>query len=513
MEAVDRLRSGRKSQNDISVAPAVVSMSTAVGTAIVWLLLSSYKSEDYPYAFILPWLLGLAVILTVPSIFLYRRNRFSFADPLIFATWSYFFPAFVIGGIVFALGWSEPSFLSFVQDVEHTLPLTVALVALGYVGFAAGYFLPIGDRVGKIIGKWLPAKNLPLRSYIAPGVLILILGIINTAVAFTLGLFGFQKKNEFSQYDGLIYMTTMFWMQGGFLLWYLLFRAKKIDLSTIPVVLLLISTSLASMILAGNRGSIIQIASIIALAFILSGREFKIRHGFIAGTLFSAFLIFGMIYGSTFRQVKGTETAQSADMYAENVINAFGEIQSASFGQSLEYGFSRLAERIDILTTVAVVVSNYEALKPYEAAYGLDDNIWVDTTTFLIPRVLWNDKPAASDPRKYSELYFSYGESSFAITPIGDLLRNFGMLGIPIGMLFLGIVMRAIYCSLVYGQPQVVWRAVLYFMLLTAVSYEGFFGTIIPNLVKVCFVAGIGVLIVNVLARQLARLILEHERW
>ncbi len=295
-------------------------------------------------------------------------------------------------------------------------------------------------------------------------------------------------------------------MQGGFLLWYVLFRKRRLDLGSVPVVLLLVSTSLATMIFAGNRGSILQIFTIIALAFMLSGREFKVKQAAIAGVLLSVFLLLGMIYGTTFRAVKGDETAQSVDLYTNNVVTAFGEIQRADVGQTLEYGFASLAERIDILTTLAVVVSNYETLEPYEAAIGLDDNIWIDLTTFFVPRAIWSDKPAASDARKYSELYFGNGSTSFAITPMGDLLRNYGIIGVPLGMLFLGVIMRTLYRALVEDQPRMVWRATLYFMLLTAVSYEAFFGTIIPNMVKVGFVAIVGLVIVNVFAGLLTRL-------
>ena len=497
---------------EMSVVPALVAMSAAIFFALVWLLVSGNGFDGYPYAFLLPWIGGLAVVLSLPSFILYKKGRFSFADPIIFATWSYFFPAFVIGGTVFALGWSEPYFLSFVQDADYNFPLTIVLVGLGFSGLAVGYFLPLGERLGGMIGDRLPSRNLPLRVYVAPGVLILILGVINTSIAFAFGLFGFQKRAEFTQYDGLIYTTTLFWMQGGFLLWYLLFRTKKPRLGWLPVVALLVSSSLGTMIFAGNRGSVIQIFTIIALAYILSGRDFKIKQATVTGLLFCAFLTVTMIYGSTFRAVKGTESEQSVSLYTENVISAFEEIQNASVGRSLEYGFSRLAERIDILTTLAVVVSNYEALKPYEAAYGLEDNIWVDITTFAIPRVFWNEKPTASDPRKYSELYFNYGESSFAMTPVGDLLRNFGIIGVPIGMLALGMILRVIYRALVEKQTRIVWRVTLYFMLLTCVSYEGFFGTIVPHLVKVFFIASIGILIIKVLGRLLMRL-MPNFQW
>ena len=170
--------------------------------------------------------------------------------------------------------------------------------------------------------------------------------------------------------------------------------------------------------------------------------------------------------------------------------------------ESIAFGFSSLAERVDILTTFAVVVANHEQLKPYEEAYGLDNNIWVDSTTFFIPRVVWRDKPSASDPRKYSDLYFNYGENSFAITAVGDLLRNFGVPGVLIGMFVLGFLLRIIYRSLVEDQAFSFWRLTLYFMLMVSLSYEGFYGTIIPNFFKYGVIAILGVFLVEVSAKK-----------
>ncbi len=505
MQTADRIRFNPELPREISFIPAVVAMSLAIGIGLVWFLVSADSFSGYPYLFLVPWVLGLAVVLALPTVYLYYKGRFSFADPLIFATWTYFFPAFVIGGFVLAGGWSQPHFLAFVDDVQSTLPLTLVLVAVGFAGLTAGYFLPLGDRLGAMIATRLPGKNYPLRSYTVPGVLLLLLGVMNTVIAFALGLFGFQRNIEITQYDGLVYLTTLFWIQGSFLLWFLLFRAPRFDLVFLPVIALLVSTGITRILFAGNRGTIIQIFTIVGLAFILAGRRVSLKHSVIAGSILSILLIFGMIYGTTFRNVKGTEMYQGADQYAENVMSTFSEIGRSDIGQSLEFGFSNLAGRLDIVSTLAVVVSNYEILKPYEEAYGLDNNIWVDSTTFLIPRIFWNDKPIASDVRKYSELYFHFGENSFAITPMGDLLRNFGLLGIPIGMLILGVILRTIYRALVEKQKAVIWRLTLYFMLLTAVSYEGFFGTIIPNVVKVCFIAGVGILIVSFLASLVTR--------
>jgi hypothetical protein len=212
-----------------------------------------------------------------------------------------------------------------------------------------------------------------------------------------------------------------------------------------------------------------------------------------------------MIYGTTFRNIKGSESSQSLGLYTNNVFDTLEEVGRRDNAHLLEFAFANLAERLDAVSSVAVVVSTYEQLAPYEESYGLDNNIWKDTTTFFIPRVVWPDKPLSSEPRRYSDLYFNYGDNSFTITPMGDLLRNYGVIGVPIGMFLLGIILRAIYRTFVEDQPRVLWRATMYFMLLMAVSYESFFASIIPYLFKIGVTAIVGVLLVNVLARRFDR--------
>jgi hypothetical protein len=461
--------------------------------------------ESYPYIYLVPWLLGLGIVMAIPSLVLHYQGRFSFADPLVFATWSYFFPAFVVGGMFFAAGLSQPSHATLIQDADYNMPLTVVMVGLAFAGLAVGYFLPVGSRLGGFIAKILPQTDHKPSTFIFPGLVLLFLGVMNTVAAFAMGLFGFQKGDEINSYDGLIYLTTLFWMQASFLLWFVIFRQKKITFVHVPVIVLLLATSISKALFAGNRGSIIQIFTIIALAYILAGRQFKFKQGVIAASVLSVGIFVGMLYGTTFRQVKGTESAQGAGQYTENIINTFEQVGRNDTYESIMFGFTSLTERFDIFSVLAVVVSNYEVLRPYEEAYGIDDNIWVELTTFFIPRVVWNDKPYTSDPRKFSDLYFNYGESSYAITPIGDLLRNYGIIGVPLGMLILGIIMRMIYFSLVEARAPAVWKIALYFMLLTAVSYEGFYATIIPSLFKVGFTAIVGILIVMFLAKRMDR--------
>ena len=485
-----------------NIIVGVVLMALAAVVTLFVIVATSGAFESYKYIFLVPWIIGLAVLMLAPSVYLYYKGRFSFADPIVFSTWSYLFPAFILGGLFFAFGWSQPYFIAFTQDIPYTMPLTIVIVALGFSGLSVGYFLPIGARIGAAIERWLPKANYKLSNYSIPGIVLLILGVFNTILAFILGVFGYQQAQQVNSYDGLVYMTTLFWLEASFLLWNLIFRGRGFSVVNVILLVLLISTAVSKALFAGNRGSAIQIFTIIALAYVLSGRELKVKQTVTAGVILTALLIAGMVYGTTFRSVKSTEAQQGFDQYAQNITRTFDQIGKNDSLETLQYGLLSMTERIDMLTTLSVVVSNHEQLAPYEEAYELDDNIWKDMTVFLVPRIIWPEKPSASDPRKYSDLYFNQNDTSFAITPFGDLLRNFGIVGVPIGMMVIGIFLRIFYRALVEAQPPSIWRSMLYFMLLMSVTYEGFYGTLIPNFLKYGIVAVAGILIVNLLARM-----------
>ncbi len=482
---------------------AIVVMAIAVLVALIMLGAIGGAFESFPFLFLLPWVFGTGVVIAIPSIYLYYKGEFSFTNPIVFASASYFAPAFVLGGIFLSTGYSDPYYLSYIQDAEYDLPLTMVLISLGFASLAVGYFTPIGSLAGNLLNRLLPTADYEPTAFVLPGILLLVLGVMNTIFAFAVGLFGYQISAESNTYAGLIYLSTLLRVEASFLLWLVIFRLPRFTGISAIIILALVAVDLSSALFAGNRGSLVQIFIVIFIAYIFSGRRFTMKHSLIGASLLTLGITIGMVYGTTFRSIKGTEATQSGGQYAENILKTFDEVGRHNTYDSLSMGLTTLSERLDIVSTLAVVVSNYEKLAPYEEAYGLDNNIWIDTSTFFIPRVIWNEKPAASDARKYSDLYFNTAESSFAITPIGDLLRNFGIIGVPIGMFILGVILRFIYSTLIGEGNAPIWRTTVYFMLLTAVSYEGFYGTIVPTVVKVGFTATIGILVVALIARKM----------
>jgi hypothetical protein len=456
------------------------------------------RSSKY---YLLPWCLATGAVIAAPSIYLFYKGKFDPFHPLVFPAWSYFFPGFFIGGLVVAAGLSQPYFLAYVQDESYNLPLTFVYIMLGYGSLTLGFTIPFGRKFGAWLGGWFPKWEIPTDKIAVPALVLLALGLANTLFAFSVGILGFQKVEQIGIFDGIIFLLSLFWLEASFLLWLYIFRSGRFGIFQFLIVALLLITALTKSAFQGNRGSLIQLIILITFAYCFSGRKLTGKHYALGSVLMIFALIGGMIYGTTFRSIKESQDQISLDQYVTVVSSTFDKLVDQDPGTILANGFGALAERIDSVSSLAVVVSNYEALAPYEEAWGINNNIYVDTVTFFIPRVVWPDKPVSIDPAKYADLYFNFSENSFTITPMGDLLRNFGPIGVPLGMIVLGLILRILYASLIEGRPFQYWRATLFFMIFTnAISFEGVYSLIIPLIAKVGFISFIGLLIVRLLA-------------
>ncbi|HKX84999.1 MAG TPA: hypothetical protein VJL58_12325, partial [Pyrinomonadaceae bacterium] len=371
--------------------------------------------------YLMPWCLATAAVIVAPSVYMVYKGTFDPFHPLVFPAWSYFFPGFVIGGFVLASGISQPYFLSFIQDEHTNLPLTFVYVMLGYAGLTVGFVLPFGKKVGEAIRSWLPSWEWRTEQIAIPALLLFILGLANTILAFALGIIGFQRMEEIGAFDGLIFLFSLFWIEGCVLLWLYIFKSEKLTPTHYFILAVVLSVSFARVAFQGNRSGFIQMLVTIGFAFFVSQKKVTLKHSMIGGILVVLALFVGMIYGTAFRAVKGSHDRASLTQIADTISSTGERLSSNDIGSNLGNGLAAIGERIDSISSLAVVVSNYEALAPYEESYGMDNNIMNELTTFLIPRMIWKDKPISIEPSKYADLYFNFPDNSFAMTPMGDL--------------------------------------------------------------------------------------------
>ncbi|MDM7921681.1 MAG: hypothetical protein QUS14_05225 [Pyrinomonadaceae bacterium] len=388
-------------------------------------------------------------------------------------------------------------FLSFIEDPRYNFPLTLIYISVGYIGLTVGYFLPIGRWFAEKTEKVLPKWNWEPDRLWAAGMVLVFIGIGINVFGFLQGLLGFQRNISIGEFDGLLSFLLVVLTFGTVLLWLSIFSAHKRTGMYYIVLTVLLALIPLRMAVLGSRSSLVLSLVPIAFAFVYSGRKLRIRIAALFSVLAVIALFIGIVYGTTFRNIKGSEARVNAGDYFGQVVATVDYLLDEDPLVVLGDSMQTLASRVENLSSVAIVVSNYEKLAPYEASYGLENNILNDLYTSFIPRFVWADKPPTSDPRAYSDLYFNYGENSFAISPFADLLRNFGPIGVPLGMLLLGIYLRFIYSGLIQTPNPSIWRKATYFLLLTVVSYEAFYATIFPSVIRTIFVVGLAIILMR----------------
>ncbi|MEP7147995.1 MAG: hypothetical protein ABI857_03865 [Acidobacteriota bacterium] len=455
-----------------------------------------------PSFYLLPWTLLTGICVLAPSAYLLYVGKFDLFHPLVFAAWTYVFPAFVLGSLLITFEWVHPYFLSFIEDPEYNLPLTLVYISVGFVGLTVGFFIPIGQFLANLIEPRLPKWHWKPEQVWLPGTMLLFVGVGFNIIGFVEGLLGYQRNIEVNIFDGLLFFLIFVLGAGSVLLWLAVFSAKVRGFGFYVVVAILLIFLPIRMAVLGSRSSLIIGLMPIAFAFVASGRKLKFRTAAIFGVIGLLAVVIGATYGTTFRNIKGSEARLGAGDYFGQVIATVEYLSTEDPTVIISESGEALAARVENLSSVAVVVANYEALAPYEASYGLENNILNDLYTSFIPRFIWNEKPPTSDARAYSDLYFNYGENSFAISPFADLLRNFGPIGVPLGMLVLGIYLRLLYSALIDTPTPAMWKKVSYFSLITIVSYEAFYATIFPGAVRIIFILAVSLWLVNLIAKR-----------
>jgi hypothetical protein len=488
--------------NPRALAMIVGTWALAIVGGLMWIMLDSDLTNPFRDYYLMPWAVGCGFIVLIPSIYLFYKGQFDLFHPLVFAVWIYILPCLVFGGVILSCGWSEMYFVSYIQNPEYDLPLTLVYVAIGYIGLTIGFALPVGKFLGRKVDRMLPDWYWsPYYTWIS-GWLLVIAGTVVNIIGFVNGLLGFQKFEGVEVYDGLIFFLLIMFFEGYLLLWYALFRTPKKDASYLVTLTFLILLIPLRMAIMGNRGTIFVCVLPIAFAYIVSGQKVTIKHGFIFTFVLLAGVFIGMIYGTSFRSIKDSDTRLSSGDYLGQVSATVDYIGHKDFTLLMKDGGTALADRLENLSSLGVVVSNYEKLAPYEESYGLSNNILRDAWTAFIPRFIWNDKPLTSDPHAYSDLYFDYEPNSFAVTPWGDLLRNYGPVGVPLGMMVLGIALRIIHVALGTPREGGQWKSASYYLLLTTVSYEAFYATIFPSLVRVAVVLMVTLYLANLITKR-----------
>ncbi len=486
--------------------PAIILMGVVLlGTTFLMVDFENwFLAIERPY--LIPWVLATGLVIAAPSAYLIYRKEFSLVHPLVFATITYFFPIFFLGGWSLTFGLSNYYYLNYVTDPEYNFPLTFVYVILGFGGLSLGFFIPHGKKIGNYLATWLPKWEFKPPEVIIPSLFFLGMGIFTSLLALEFGQIGYQGAGiVFGITGSLYYYLTLIIPSTVFLLWLAFFKFEKWNSYHLIIAAAQLFIAVYMLVLLGGRSSLMNSFLLMIFAFVMAGRKFRLKYVILSGIFLPLFVILGMIYGTTFRSLKVNDDRVSLEQYGMFAVETVGNITEKDWSKQVGESLEVLAERLEIVSSLGVVVANYERSKSYEAAYGLENNIWTYTWTAFIPRFLWSDKPLIADNYSYNELYFDHGGFGLAITVMGDLLRNFGPVGVPLGMIILGFCIRIFYALFIEGLTFSMWRSTIYLSVLAKISYDSFYGEIFPTIIRVAVVIFVQLFILKIIIFALRR--------
>ena len=143
----------RRDKNGLAIV-SFLCFSLAI-LIIVGLFFQDKLTHLFPNSYLIPWILLIFVVISIPLIYLIAHGSFKLFHPLVYAAWIYFLPVFVLGSFSLVAG-NYPWYFNKITNPEYYLPLTLVYIALGFSGLTLGFAIPLGRRMGRVISQKLP---------------------------------------------------------------------------------------------------------------------------------------------------------------------------------------------------------------------------------------------------------------------------------------------------------------------------------------------------------------------
>ncbi|MCB1249687.1 MAG: hypothetical protein KDB36_09780 [Acidimicrobiales bacterium] len=457
--------------------------------------------------------LGVGAVALVPlGLAYWRSDGAALADPLVLAGWVFWFPMFCLGGVSLALGWFRPYYLDLVADPSAALLAAQLWALVGFGALALGTALPGLVRAGSWLAGRLPAGDWPPGRTLAPAAVLTVAGLGVSAVALLTGQVGYEAATRQEVSPLPAYVQTIA-VVGVALVWVdLLRRASPSRRRVVATCAVLGGVALVSTGLAESRAMLAT--WVLVLVLVAAVVRAPIPRRVAAGVLLAAgcALAVGAVVGSTYREQRagltdGAGTAPSASTAGR------GEDLVAALRRTVERGpdnaaylRDRAVQRLEAPGTLAVIAARAEELDGVDEAAGAP-TVVSSTIGAFVPRLVWPSKPATGDPGAISRLYFAFEDNAFAVTPMGDLLRDLGPVAVPVGMALVGIVLRLVHTALVRAPDAGAGRVAAYVTLLARAPswFEGPYGNVLADLVRVGLVVAVALAFVHLWVRLAER--------
>lgn len=432
---------------------------------------------------------GAVVILLILRICAHRKTGLSLLHPVVYLSLSYYIPQFIIMPLIQWLDWDPNTFIPGLGNEALFYFNLSEVVGIGsLVCLCVGFYLSFGRRIARhlpSLDRWdWPPKSLGTASF----VMYLLIGI--PIIIFQIVYGHFTYSGEFNVGIDTIFNYLQFFRHSSlFLVWFCYWRSGRRTSLRAP--LLVTGVELTMAVISGSRGRLmINLLVIMMSYFVGSKKRVSLKKGItVFGPVLAIALVAGVLLGTIFRGNKvaqaGLDTGTSLSQAIQYSILSFRQVGEMSLGSQLLSFSKTMMSRIDGQRNLGLILAYADQYKMMEESRGMSNNILRELSWSLIPRALYPNKPIVGDiANKYAMLYGGSGPiQSSAMTVMGDLYRNFKLIGVAIGMALIGILMRIMYDWLKpVGHPGAAAALLFTIWLLFQLGLESNYSALLVNL-------------------------------
>lgn len=447
----------------------------AVFETIVVLLLAG---ESWSIDWISMALIAVNIVIWGIPIFLeIKSEHFDFFHPLVFTALFFGLPMILIKGSYLALG-GESLLFSLTDNPDHYVHLALVVMAAGWSAVLLGFYLPLGGSVGRRfrLPKWLMSER---RLKLLPVTVVFSIGVLINLVLIRQGAFG-SSLSEITGDLTLVSMLRPFSAVMSMAFFLLVFgtarysNAKGWRITSIIAGILILGFTFVS----GSRSAFFSIMIIATMAIYYARYARVVMRKLIPFLIISVVsLAIGVLVITQFRNMRLSMYRDLPVTVGETISLMGGALENTGemlFNEQVGLIGMSFIDRFVGIDTLGVTLARAKSLVSAEREAGIHNNIVNELIVGFVPRTIWPDKPLVGEfGLAFTRIYLeSPYRSSNGPTMFGDLYRNFGYLGIPIGMFIVGLYLRILYESLIIRGLRSTFTPLFYVFLYWAFNWE-----------------------------------------
>lgn len=189
-------------------------------------------------------------------------------------------------------------------------------------------------------------------------------------------------------------------------------------------------------LLSGMKGTLLQ--NFLLVGVVSSLTERKVKKGWLVASLLGLIIVYP--FSMRYRDLIRSRTHEGMNLSGAAQISSLALDEATRDASTLTAwlgsGASATLSRLNLLQSFALVMS----LRSRATLLKGDERWWMLPVYPFVPRFLWPTKPILDKGRRFSVALGRGGETSTAVTYPGDLLFEYGLPGLLLGMVFFGLV-------------------------------------------------------------------------